>query len=254
MVHFCNVPGCAKGRNGAFLGFAKIAGLSAHMRTHKGLSPPGRTTGRRPLLSQSQSQSQSQEESADGEDVPMVDAEDMPTQPEFEASDADSGTSDSDDEMEVEEDSEPAAAAAFGCLAEAVQHLGNAPREGESRQDWASRLLCQPKWPDEAAHMRWELEDTELKHCEQWYGATREQRYNDDTERLLQVAHAPHALVASQSLTGWIQPVLAGDYGLDPASTGYYGYSPHMAHFKRSYGLDPADTGCYGLCVPLRQT
>ena len=94
----------------------------------------------------------------------------------------------------MEEDEEgDAAALADVTMAEALQDLdeNGAPRAGEDRHQWASRLLASPAWPEEAAQMRQAREDSDLMHCEQWYGETRDQHYNADTERLLQVAHAP---------------------------------------------------------------
>jgi len=193
--HFCDEPGCAKGPGRRFGGFTSLQGLAQHKRTHAGSSPGGRKTGGRPQWSQ---QSTSQDTDTEMPDADNDDDDQGPSEEDPKVLDEPEAATDSDQDFIGEEEEEEGGE--YGCvvapasMAESIQQMWEhgEPKGGtESRQCWADRHLCRPTFPDEAAEMRWDLEDGALGHCEQWYGETREQHYNDDTERLLQVAHAP---------------------------------------------------------------
>ena len=95
-----------------------------------------------------------------------------------------------EEEEEEEEEEEGEEEEIVVTLEEVVEILKDSGQvqPNEERQHWAMRNLVNSSWPQDGAERRYELEDTELRCCEQWYGQSREQHYNDDTEKLLQVA------------------------------------------------------------------
>jgi len=64
----------------------------------------------------------------------------------------------------------------------------------DDRHDWAESIIVGKNWREMAPQARKELEDTDLRHCDQWHASTRESDHNQDTERMFKVQCPPTCL------------------------------------------------------------